>query len=120
MTQTKAVRSKPTRRAPEHYVNNKEFSQAVVDYVNAVRAAEGKGKETPKITEYIGRCFLKIAEGFGCVGIRVTKAADLHDAIKRGIAMNKPVVIDVVTDMYAIAPHPWTPVARDFHSYQKS
>jgi hypothetical protein len=33
--------------------------------------------------------------------------------------MNKPVVIDVVSDTYAIAPHPWTPVARDFHSYQK-
>jgi acetolactate synthase-1/2/3 large subunit len=64
--------------------------------------------------------FAKIAEGFGCAGIRVTKAADLNAAIREGIAMNKPVVIDVVTDMYAIAPHPWTPVARDFHSYQKS
>ena len=41
MPETKtAVRSKPVRRAPEHYVNNKEFSQAVVDYVNSVRAAE--------------------------------------------------------------------------------
>ncbi len=63
--------------------------------------------------------FAKIAEGFGCAGIRVEKASDLAGAIKSGIAMNKPVVIDVVSDMYAIAPHPWTPVARDFHSYQK-
>jgi acetolactate synthase-1/2/3 large subunit len=63
--------------------------------------------------------FAKIAEGFGCVGIRVTKASELNGAIKEGIAMNKPVVIDVVSDLYAIAPHPWTPVARDFHSYQK-
>ena len=63
--------------------------------------------------------FAKIAEGFGCAGIRVTKASEINGAIKEGIAMNKPVVIDVVTDMYAIAPHPWTPVARDFHSYQK-
>jgi acetolactate synthase-1/2/3 large subunit len=63
--------------------------------------------------------FAKIAEGFGCAGIRVEKASDLNAAIKAGIAMNKPVVIDVVSDMYAIAPHPWTPVARDFHSYQK-
>jgi len=63
--------------------------------------------------------FAKIAEGFGCVGIRVEKAADLNAAIAAGIAMNKPVVIDVVSDTYAIAPHPWTPVARDFHSYQK-
>jgi hypothetical protein len=34
--------------------------------------------------------------------------------------MNKPVVVDVVTDMHAIAPHPWTPGGGDFHSYQKA
>ncbi|MBM3341176.1 MAG: thiamine pyrophosphate-binding protein [Betaproteobacteria bacterium] len=63
--------------------------------------------------------FAKVAESFGCVGIRVEKAGDINDAIKRAIAMNKPVVVDVATDMYAIAPHPWTPSGRDFHSYQK-
>ena len=46
--------------------------------------------------------------------------SDLHDARKRAIAMDKPVVVDVVTDMYAIAPHPWAPGGRDFHSYQKT
>ena len=63
--------------------------------------------------------FAKVAESFGCVGIRVERAGDINDAIKRAIAMNKPVVVDVRTDMYAIAPHPWTPSGRDFHSYQK-
>jgi hypothetical protein len=52
-----------TRRSTEHYVNNKEFSQAVVDYVNSVRAAEKSEAPIPRIPEYIGRCFLKIAEG---------------------------------------------------------
>jgi len=64
--------------------------------------------------------FAKIAEGFGCVGMRVEKAADLDDTLKKAIAMNKPVVVDVVADMYAIAPHPWTSTGRDFHSYQKT
>ncbi len=64
--------------------------------------------------------FAKVAESFGCAGIRVEKPGDLNDALKRALAMEKPVVVDVVTDMYAIAPHPWTPIARDFHSYQKS
>ena len=64
--------------------------------------------------------FAKIAEGFSCVGMRVEKAADLDDTLKKAIAMNKPVVVDVVTDMYAIAPHPWTSTGRDFHSYQKT
>lgn len=51
------------RRATEHYVNNREFSQAVVDYVNSVRNAEKTNTTVPKIPEYIGRCFLRIAEG---------------------------------------------------------
>ncbi len=64
--------------------------------------------------------FAKIAEGFGCAGIRVEKPGELNGAFRRAIAMNKPVVVDVVTDLYAIAPHPWAPTGRDFHSYQKS
>jgi len=46
-----------------HYVNNKEFSQSVVDYVNLVTEARENDNDDPKITEYIGSCFLKIAEG---------------------------------------------------------
>ena len=64
--------------------------------------------------------FAKVAESFGCVGIRVEKPGELAGALKKAIAMNKPVVVDVVTDMYAIAPHPWTSSGRDFHSYQKT
>ena len=64
--------------------------------------------------------FARVAESFGCVGIRVEKPGELAGALKKAIAMNKPVVVDVVTDMYAIAPHPWTSSGRDFHSYQKT
>ena len=46
-----------------HYVNNKQFSGSVVDYVNSANEARDKGEEEPIITEYIGSCFLKIAEG---------------------------------------------------------
>jgi acetolactate synthase-1/2/3 large subunit len=64
--------------------------------------------------------FAKIAEGFGCVGMRVEKPGELGEALKHAIAVDKPVVVDVVTDMYAIAPHPWTSSGRDFHSYQRT
>ncbi len=46
-----------------HYVNNKEFSQAVVDYVKSVNEAEASNKEIPKVTDYIAMSFLKIAQG---------------------------------------------------------
>ena len=46
-----------------HYVNNKEFSYAVVDYVRLCEEADSKEKERPKVTNYIADCFLKIAQG---------------------------------------------------------
>ena len=64
--------------------------------------------------------FAKIAQDFGCVGMRVESPDELGATLKRAIAMNKPVVVDVVSDTYAIAPHPWTPSGRDFHSYQRT
>ena len=47
-----------------HYVNNKEFSLAVVDYCNRLQKAQKqKSKKIPVIDDYIAECFLKIAEG---------------------------------------------------------
>jgi hypothetical protein len=57
------MKQKRIRRAKEHYVNNKEFSQGVVDYVNSVNEAREAEVVEPNITEYIGTCFLKISEG---------------------------------------------------------
>lgn len=46
-----------------HYVNNAEFSQAVVDHVTIVDEARKKGEPLPKVPDYIAQCFLKICEG---------------------------------------------------------
>jgi len=46
-----------------HYVNNRDFSTAVVEYTESVLEAREQDIEEPRITEYIGTCFLKIAEG---------------------------------------------------------
>ena len=49
------------RKRSEHYVNNKEFLAAIIDYKDAIAIAEAKGKPKPVIPRYIGECFLKIA-----------------------------------------------------------
>ena len=49
------------RKRSEHYVNNKEFLAAKVAYKNSVSEAELLGKPKPRITNYLGECFLKIA-----------------------------------------------------------
>ena len=49
------------RKRSEHYVNNKEFLYAIVEYKAKVREAQEQGKPKPRITNYLGSCFLKIA-----------------------------------------------------------
>ena len=51
------------KRKSIHYVNNADFSQAVVDYVTEVRKAQSKDKQLPIVPDYIAQCFLRIAEG---------------------------------------------------------
>src|SRR6056300_1534591 len=52
-----------SKRKSVHYVNNADFSQAVVDYVTIVNECKEKDKEPPIIPDYIAQCFLRIAEG---------------------------------------------------------
>jgi hypothetical protein len=46
-----------------HYVNNKDFSVAVVEYVKKVNVAKAEEYAIPIVPDYIAQCFLKIAEG---------------------------------------------------------
>ena len=45
----------------EHYVNNKELLAAIVDYRDRVDIAKRRDLPKPRISNYIGECFLKIA-----------------------------------------------------------
>ena len=49
------------RRRSEHYVNNKEFLAAIVAYKKSIVEAEELEQPKPRITNYLGSCFLKIA-----------------------------------------------------------
>ena len=50
-------------KANIHYVNNSDFSQAVVDYVTIADQAKAVKQDRPIVPDYIAQCFLKIAEG---------------------------------------------------------
>ena len=45
----------------KHYVDNKKFLEAMIEWKTKCEKAEEKGEESPPITNYIGECFLKIA-----------------------------------------------------------
>ena len=50
-------------KARPHYVNNKEFGEAIVEYVIRANTAKDAGLSIPVVPNYIAECFLKIAEG---------------------------------------------------------
>ena len=52
---------KRKRVVSEHYVNNKEFLEALVVFKAKCLAAKEAGEQRPQISNYIGECFLKIA-----------------------------------------------------------
>ena len=51
------------RKKSIHYVNNSDFSTAVVEYVERVDHARKVEDIIPTVPDYIAQCFLKIAEG---------------------------------------------------------
>jgi len=44
-----------------HYVDNKKFLEAMIEYRDRVEKAKSKNRKKPEVTNYIGECFLKIA-----------------------------------------------------------
>jgi acetolactate synthase I/II/III large subunit len=65
------------------------------------------GKQTDKARElWTFRMvnFARIAEEIGAMGIRVERPGELPGALERAFAANRPVILDVVTDIEALAP----------------
>ncbi len=50
-----------SKKKSEHYVNNKEFLEALIVYRTKIEEAKLKDLPKPRITNYLGECFLKIA-----------------------------------------------------------
>jgi acetolactate synthase-1/2/3 large subunit len=48
--------------------------------------------------------FARLAEDMGAVGIRVERPSDFAPAMERALEADRPVVVDVVTDIEAVAP----------------
>jgi len=46
----------------KHYVNNADFLQALIAYRENCEKAKKENKPEPSIPNYIGECFLKIAD----------------------------------------------------------
>ena len=51
-----------TKKQSIHYVDNKQFLAAMIDYKEVCKKAQDKEQEIPPLPDYVGECFMKIAE----------------------------------------------------------
>ena len=50
----------------------------------------------------------KVAEAMGCFAIRVERPSELKGALEQAFASNRPAVVDVVSDINALAARAWS------------
>jgi len=86
--------------------NNSGLGQSVLGIENAWGDRNGKKEEQYR---FLDVNFAKIAEDIGCMGIRIENPDDLPAALQKALRADVPVVIDVVTDLYAKAAPPCLP-----------
>jgi len=85
--------------------NNASLSQTRRGFTAAYGGAlRGHG---PELWKYKETDFARVAEAMGCVGIRVAHPSELRPALERAFAANRPVVLDVASDLEALPPEAW-------------
>jgi acetolactate synthase-1/2/3 large subunit len=95
--------------------NNTALNQEIPLWDKVYPEGEASKGRTEDLWRFEKIDFAQVARSLGCEGIRVETAEDLRPALLQAMAMNKPVVIDVVSDVGAFAPSGWTPEGR--HGY---
>jgi len=89
--------------------NNSAYNQEIPLWDNVFEDKKSIHHQPKELWEMNQLNFAKIAEGFGCVGIRVEKPEEIAAALHQAMSLNQPVVIDIVSDVNAFAPKAWTP-----------
>jgi acetolactate synthase I/II/III large subunit len=83
---------------------SQELPQLTINYGGKLR---GNANEMWKFRQEFN--FAKVAEAMGCAGIRVEKPGEIKEALRKALAMNRPVVVEVLTDVSVMAPTAWMP-----------
>ena len=84
--------------------NNRSMNQVKK---GAEKAYSGGSGSADDIWQFTDIDFSKVATAMGCSGIRVRKPDELKAALHESLAVDKPAVIDVVSDIEGIPPPVW-------------
>jgi acetolactate synthase-1/2/3 large subunit len=86
--------------------NNGGMAQGIDDIHNMYGDRSGNPGE---LYRFESVNFARIAEEMGCLGIRVENPDEIGTAIKEALEADKPVLIEVITDINCRAPVAWSP-----------
>jgi len=86
--------------------NNGGYGQCLRGIQNVYRDSDGRKED---LYSFNNVNLAKLAIEMGCEGIRVEKPDNIGPTIKEAIEMNRPVLVEVMTDINCLSPTPWGP-----------
>ena len=89
-------------------VNDNSALNQEIGLINAAYGGTQRGR-AGEMWRFRDTDFAKVAESLGCAGMRVQKPDEFGDALRNAFQMNRPVVIDALTDVNAFAKRGWSP-----------
>jgi acetolactate synthase-1/2/3 large subunit len=89
--------------------NNSCFGQSIIGVTKAYGTTPGNPDQ---ILRFEKTNYARIAQDFGCIGIRVENPTEITPALQSALQADKPVVIDVVTSSDCHPPALWKPAGR--------
>ena len=87
--------------------NNRSLNQCKVGFDAAYRGQNTGNSEDLWVFEDVN--FAEVAGSMGCLGIRVGDPSEIRSALEQAIEADKPTVIDVASDIEAMAPTAYVP-----------
>ena len=86
--------------------NNRSFNQCRGGFEGA-HGGRDQGSDDLWVFEDVN--FSEVSKSMGCMGIRVEDPTEIRPALERAVAAEGPVVVDVVSDIDAMAPTAFVP-----------
>jgi acetolactate synthase-1/2/3 large subunit len=89
-------------------VNNNQALNQETRLFDAAYGGQQRGR-AHEMWQFHATNFAQVAQAMGCFGIRVERPNVLQDALKQALAADRPTVVEVLSDIKALAGRPWAP-----------
>jgi acetolactate synthase I/II/III large subunit len=92
-------------------VNNNHSLNQETRLFDAAYGGQQRGR-AHEMWQFYETHFAQVAQAMGCFSIRVERPSDLQEALKQAFAADRPAVVEVLSDLKALASRPWAPASE--------